>query len=651
MVNNALCSSSAPQLFENKKHGLKVAVYEAWLSRNPALPAYQNEVRIARNFGVSLSSVRRYIKEIDINGYVPRPKMPQGRSVFAWSPEAIVWMKAFYLAAKHEVGGGSKRNAYREVCKEAAIRGWKVGTEQSAYKHLKDVHALLEKYTEGGTRALDNLFYIARDLTHIKPFEIIVGDQHIFDWWVIDDTGKEIRPQCYLWLDMRTRLPYGIAFEQGAYNFRTVARSLRAGVERFGRFKSTYNDNGRPEMSGKIDWLVTTLQTLGMKFTDEAELYKTPDGKYAIEDDNGAVVEIAESCAEWHKRNRRIYAKVKNAKTKPIERFFSTLEQLLLDRCLPGAVINPNASAAEEEKESARLNWQKKNGYLLHYDEFVAHVLDALTMYETRTHSMLKISPRQEMQKAIEMEGWKPSFIEPAQIAYLFMEPHIRKVKNNRVTACGMTFVGPDLTAEMVKSNRGNLAGLDGKKIEVRIDPDNPESGAFAIDPRDKQFIYLTPEIRIDPFDDEQVQSAIAQKKHNIKAVTDAYKAQTAGVVRSGRVLSSSIYKGLEERKKETEKAIEHTASAPDFTNEELNAAVQALLQKEQNATSKPVYSSERDRYDSILDAILDDAPLTQADKEFKIYYEQNMGEEERLFFENKITYGKMKREEVKRWR
>ncbi len=81
MANNALCRCSALPLFENKKHGLKVAVYEAWLSRNPALPAYQNEIRIARNFGLSLSTVRRYIKEIAVNGYVPRPKMPQGRSV------------------------------------------------------------------------------------------------------------------------------------------------------------------------------------------------------------------------------------------------------------------------------------------------------------------------------------------------------------------------------------------------------------------------------------------------------------------------------------------------------------------------------------------------------------------------------------------
>ncbi len=210
---------------------------------------------------------------------------------------------------------------------------------------------------------------------------------------------------------------------------------------------------------------------------------------------------MVETPQQWHKKNRRIFARVKNAKAKPIERFFSTLETLLLDRCLPGAVKKLNASAPEEERAAERLNWQKKNGYLLHYDEFIQQVYAALDTYETRRHGRLGCSPRQEMEKAIAHEGWQPTFIESSHLAYLFMEPYHRKVRNNRITAGGITYVGPDLTAEMVKANRNNLAGLDGQKIEVRIDPDNPEAGAFAIDPRDKQPIYLTVEKAIDPFD------------------------------------------------------------------------------------------------------------------------------------------------------
>ncbi len=649
-MNNALFKG-------NKKHQTKVAVYEAWLSRNPGLTAKKAEQLIADRFAISQSSVRRYIKEINTNGYTPRPKPTQGRSVFAWDIEAVNWMKAYFLAAQSQVKecGCTRRNAYRAVCKEAALRGWKVGTEPSAYKHLEDIHALLLEYTKGGTRALDNLFYIARDLTHLKPFEVIVGDQHIFDFWVIADNGEKIRPQCYLWLDMRTRLPYGIAFEQGAYNFRTVARSLRSGIERFGKFNSTYNDNGKPEISGKINHLVSTLQTFGMKFTDEAELYKTPEGKYAIEDANGNTIAIAQSPEQWHKRNRRIFAKVKNAKTKPIERFFSTLEQLLLDKNLPGAVRRLNASAPEEEKAAARLDWQEKSGYLLHFDEFVNAVCEALETYETRTHSTLKISPRAEMEKAIQFEGFTPTFIEPSQIAYIFMEPYTRKVHGNRITACGQTFIGPDLTAQMVKENRGNLAGLSGLSIEVRIDPDNPTAGAFAIDPRNGKPIFLTPEVKINPLDDKEFKTAIEQKKHNIKAVTEAFKQDTAEFFHlskslQGTVLSASSYKPLDESKKATQKAIEYTASSPDFTNEELAAQVQELLQKEQSEHTRQVYACERDRFEAIIDSIIAGANITRADMEFKIDYEKTMSAEERIYIENKIAIGKQKLQEITKW-
>ncbi len=114
--------------------------------------------------------------------------------------------------------------------------------------------------------------------------------------------------------------------------------------------------------------------------------------------------------------------------------------------------------------------------------------------------------------------------------------------------------------------------------------------------------------------------------------------------------MTTSAYKGLEASKTASQKAIEHTASAPDFTSEELAQAVEALLQKEQTANSPKVYASERERYESIIDAVLDGADLNQADREFKVYYEQNMSDAEKIYFEKKIELGQQKRQEIKRW-
>jgi hypothetical protein len=41
---------------------------------------------------------------------------------------------------------------------------------------------MLLAYVSGGARALDNVFYIARDLGALEPFQVVVGDQHEFDW-------------------------------------------------------------------------------------------------------------------------------------------------------------------------------------------------------------------------------------------------------------------------------------------------------------------------------------------------------------------------------------------------------------------------------------------------------------------------------------
>ena len=642
------------------KHQLKVSVYEAWRKRPAGIPFRRAEAEIAERFCLSVSSVRRYIKEIEQNGYLPLVKPSQGRSVYAWDAEALQFLRSFFLDMYRKVGFCSRRNAYNATCKEAKLHGWRVGSEPSAYKHLAQLHPLLIEYVKGGRRALDNYFYIARDLSHLAPFEVIVGDQHIFDWWVINDKGEEFRPECYAWIDMRTRLPYGISFEAGPYNFRTVARSLREGLIRFGKFNSTYNDNGKPETAHKITWLVEALQTFGMKYTDESELYKTEDGRYVIEDDTGAVIAVTDHAEAWRKKNRRIFAEVKNAKTKPIERFFRTLEVLLLDQCLPGAVRDLTLSAAEDEEASRRLAWQKANGFLLHYNEFILQVQLALEQYEMRVHSSLKCSPRDELMKAVTQEGWLPTRIAPSDLEILFLEPSWKKVRNNRVVVDGITFVGPPLTQDMVKLNHSNLAGLQGQKIEVRYNPEHPEHGAYAINPVSHEVIFLTPEKKIDFFNQDEVEAAIAEKRRNMKAVTDAFFEQTKGF---GHVLTSTRYKPLEHAKERAEKAVLEDSSSfvapcaalpdkrtpssaafctadslsPEAFAEAVSARLQTVLKEGQKA--RPVYASERERYTAIIDALIAGSSLCDADMAFKVRYEQTLSEEDAVLFENKIRF------------
>jgi len=267
MANNPFASGS--------KISKMAAVYNGWLRRDALAPLALTYESLSREHGVSVSSIKRYISHITVNGY--QPKQHQPRPLAAWDTEALEFFKRIYLMIRRDVGRCTVRNAYQQTVIAAKKNGWKIGSEQSAYVHAREIHAALKLYVKGGNRALDNLFYIARDLSNLRPFQIVVGDQHRFDFWVKDDQDVYFRPECYLWLDMRTRLVYGIAFDRN-YNSRTVLRALKIGVERFGKFESTYNDNGTSEKSAVADYTIEQLQQYGMTFRDEGDLYRTETG-------------------------------------------------------------------------------------------------------------------------------------------------------------------------------------------------------------------------------------------------------------------------------------------------------------------------------------------------------------------------------------
>lgn len=615
------------------KQQLKIKVYEEWIRRPVGIPRFQAEENIAKKFSLSVSSVRRYIRGIEEFGYQPPARRRQGRKVFAWDEEALVLLKAFYLSMRRDAGHCTMRNAYNKTVQAAREKGLKVGSEQSAYTHLRDIHSLLVTYASGGSRALDNVFYIARDLSRLAPMQVIVGDQHVFDYWV-EHNGKYVRPQCYLWLDMRTRLVYGIDFEPGAYNYRNVARALKMGIVRFGKFGSTYNDNGSAERSARIDHLVSALQTYGMAYQDSACLYRTQSGEFVVEDSQGEAVAAVPNQKEWQKEHRRMFAQVKNAKAKPVERFFQTLEVLLSDMVLPGYVRDITATAPEDEEAGRRLAWQKERGYILSYEEFIGKVKDAVVRYENRNHAGLKRSPLDELRHAQEKEGWEPEWLDRNDITHIFLEKDKRTVKGNRIRIADRNYVGPDLTQEMIRENRHNLAGLSGLKVEVFYDPDDPAAGAWAVDPRNGETVYLTPEDRIDPFNSEELEQHLESKRGNMRAVSASFREVTAA---AGKVLASPEYRPRVEAQQAAQKAVEakeaKAALATSLSDDDFNAAVavSSRLAKEQAALVKrqTVYSAAHKRYQAILDIILRGEKLSSGDRLFKADYESRMGPDE----------------------
>lgn len=666
----------------DKKYPLQVAVYDAYRKRSPLITKKQAYAQIGEKFGISIATVERYVRKMQNGSMFALPEGRQGRHVYAWSDEALSFFKNFFLAAIKEVGGCTVRNAYNCTKEEAERNGWQIGSESSAYVHARNISPAMKLLAKGGQRALDNMFYISRDLSKLKPFQLIVGDQHIFDYWCLNPyaTGKKdqyIRAECYLWLDMATRLVYGVSFDI-AYNTHTVTRALRVGIKRFGKFESTYNDNGSSEKSKLADDIVGRLQNYGVRFLDEADLYHADNGRYIVEDTEGLVVDVVPTKAEWEKQHRRIFARVKNAKTKPIERFFNTLEQILRDQCLPGLVKGVAISAPEEEQATKRLEWQKKNGYILSYNEFIHQVVKAIDIYENRVHSTLGCSPKEKLEQ-YKRAGWMPTMIDPRDEAYLFMESTTRQVKGDRIELNGIEYIGPDLTQEMILQNRGTLVAYNRQKVEIRYDPENLDLGVFAIEPGTNHAIALRPVKKIDMLNEQEMVEQLEWKKRNMRAVQQAFETATSN--KNVRVLSEpqrfAELHNAEEMADRSEYRLEY--QEPDFEipavakkadaseteereipqsvsrrktdfgsiPESLNRREESLSQEDflesvasrigsenlLRAHGKPVFYTDRERYEYILNQFHSGEHLSHEDLDFKFDYESKMTSSEENYF------------------
>jgi putative transposase len=574
---------------------------------------------VARFYGVSISTVRRIEEEVNTYGVVGRPRQASRFSV--WDSESVQYIKGFYLQAIRETGDCSKTTAWIRTQVKAQEEGWKIGSRSSAFELLSEVSTLMVAYARGGNRALDNYFYITRDCKVLNPMQIVIGDQHIFDHWIADyDTGLIRRPECYLWLDMGTKLIYGIAFDEH-YSSDTVKESLRLGLHRFGRFDCSYNDNGSSECSKAITSMIDDLLRLGMQTEDISEYYKTQEGIYIIEGDDGEILGTAINQKDWRRQHRRIYANVRNAKTKDIERFFRTLNGRLDARMIPGRCATPGASAAVDEEESARLEKQKNNHELLTEEEFIRVVLEELRAYENARHSTLGMTPLQFLDQKIE-QGWKPNPIAEADIDLIVAERSERIVKSGRVEIAGRLYWGEEQTETNGEIDDVGLWGKEGEKVSVRFNRHDP-SHAYAL--VNGTVRYLEPVKAITMLDDDAMENAIAAKRRQMKAVKEAFSTLV-------KPIGSVLYRP----KRETIR-IEEKDAAVEIDVDLKDAVAKRLEESASEAVILPflaMHASNYDRYIWCLDMTIAGQSLPKKDLDFIAAYK---GTEE--YQENEIYF------------
>jgi putative transposase len=574
--------------------------------------------KVAEDAGLTKQSLYRDIKIYKEGGIEALVKPREKKGPTAWDPEALEYMSGIYIKAIREGGDASKVFAYQAVIAKAKETGWRVGSSSSAYEHLGKLNALLEKYARGGNRALDNVFYILRQYKDLEPFECIVGDQHRFDFWVHDrELDRVLRMEGYFWLDLRTRAPYGISIAD-RYNSYMIGLAMRMGIKHWGKFQTAYTDNGKPETSKYTNSILNDLRAYGMQELDISELYKTNDG-YAIEgNEECEVIDVVSTSQAWH-RHARPY----NAKAKLIERFFQTIERILLDLGVPGLVRELKGTSEEKALSDKRLKRLKEENKLLTPEEFTLKVFDSIDMYLHRRHSALKRSPMDEILYAVKNEGFTPRMMVESELDFVLMARDTRSVNRGRIHINNELYEGISL-------DHGLWDIKDGTRVEVRFDI--YEDNVIAIRP-DGAAVQLR-RVPESSMKDKNLTSELMQwKREMIAKVKEQYKKLTAPI--PGIIEYSAHTKAALNLKKAVKKA------EPKMTDREYRESVDRIVAESSQPVrpkpmmlKRPVFTAEHDYYKWCVEAELNGYALPEQDIKFMGAYEAKMEESERIHWE-----------------
>lgn len=580
---------------------------------DPMMKESQKVAVTASQFGISNSSVRRIVKEVRDYGYIVHQTAGHGKN---WDPDAIQYLQSWYLSFLKNTNVQSKQAAWNAVKAEAEKRGWKIGGRSTAYELLNEIPELMLKYARGGSRALDNYFYISRDWSKLRPGQIWIGDQHICDFWVVDKSDPDkwtyYRPTLYVWEDGATRCIAGIAVDKN-YTSDTVIESIRMGIMRFGFFDCTYNDNGSSECAKATTQIIDELIHLSdnrSHMMDISELYRTKDGSYVVEDPEGTVVSIDETVEEWQRKHRRIYANVKNAKAKPIERLFGSIEAKMAQKGIPGHVVTPGAPADQEEKEQKMLDWWKKNDLILTLEEFMRELVKGIDEYEHTYHSSLRMTPWQAVQKAVS-SGWRairPA--DPAALDFIFLARTRAKVRRGRVTINGIEYKGEDLKTVVGRFADVGLSLHDGEVVDLRYSKTDPDV-AYAVIPAAENSIRPLKRVdSIDMLDDTAMVNAIRWKRAQMKMVRDVFASLEIPLMTK---VKSSLEAKVSEAIKASE-SIELPSPEPPKVH---------VPEKEKASEPSRFHSTAFERYRWLVDKDLDGIALTETEQSFMAQYEK----------------------------
>lgn len=477
---------------------------------------------VAIKHGVALQSVYRYLQKYDKRGIagLEHRKSNAGKSK-AWTPEALDhWIG---LTLKPEMRKMTLKALYYDcLIIEVQRRNWTIGCYESAvWWYNKRATPEMRAMRDGGMRALDNLLPpVLRDYSDLAPFEMLVGDQHRFDFWVVDDdTGIVFRPEGYVWQDLRTRIIYGAAFDR-RYDAHLCGEALRIGMRIYGCFNAIYTDNGSSELSKYIMGILAEIRRLGMEWNLTIE---TPMDLLDVDGEDVQPV-VAPIAPGTHKR-----AIVKNAKAKLIEKTFDILEETLRSTFrLPGSVKRLSDDIHTQDVDHQEAIRLAAEGKLLLASEFYLTVYRALDWYNReKAHRGVRrewawkpvpaAAAPMDCLMACYRDGWRPRAISDEAADLVFLKRIKRTIQLGRITIDGEIY------------EHDSLLGLpQSQPVECRIRPFETDVALVYLDGK-----FLCPAHPVEYSsmkDGDLAARKIVEKREKRKAIADRFRAMIKGI-------------------------------------------------------------------------------------------------------------------------
>jgi putative transposase len=585
---------------DDKEAVLKQRVVEEILA---ARPGQKSAVvaRLVRETGKHRATLYRWVKKFQDAGLcgLSTSKKVSRLHVRSWDPEALKWFEGMLLKREHR--SYSIKKLYAEAVKHAAAQGWQIGGRTTAYAIARALDERLKRYRDGGNQGLDNACSSTwRSYDHVHPCEYIVGDQHIFDFWVWDDVRKTaIRPQGYFWLDMRTRLIYGWALGR-KYDSQMMALALRPGLMRYGKPTHLYTDNGKPERAKLFLERKTNFDAAGIH-------------AHGLGEWEGILADLGIT--------DRIFARPYNAKAKPIENLFRHFEQMMQDEFhVPGRVKTPGDLGENSRQRKAELARMTAEGQLLTLQEFMRKVLEAVKYWnEVRIHKGYKMNctPYDEYLSCYATsKNWKPVVVDEKTVDLMLLYRTTRKVTKGEVSIMGEKF------------HHSAMYQYNNQQVHVRYDPaDMSRAMIFTLD---LDPICEAENHRVPMGDKEAAAEACERKRSEMKEIKELYRELTSPVPalldysRVGRAAAKLDKVKQEQRAQEKERIRERTP-------EEIQAEIQEIerksresyeryiarnvqLGKRQNIVVQPL---KQYQYFLELEVLFDGKGLTDADREW----------------------------------